>query len=128
MHWAPQPDALQVGVQPLTLGEHRVVGMATSPDISEADALKRELCAAAARKLEVAIEDVEASGEHYRVRGTDRERVIAELERWVTAKGGVVPEQLSGIVQRVARALPEANPVAMIRYPLAGRVTGAAAT
>ncbi len=51
----------------------RVSFMVGNAAIRAADALKRELCAAAARKLEVAVEDVEADGERYRVRGTDRE-------------------------------------------------------
>jgi len=51
----------------------RVSFMVGNAAIRAADALKRELVAAAARKLEVAVEDVEANGETYRVRGTDRD-------------------------------------------------------
>jgi 4-hydroxybenzoyl-CoA reductase subunit alpha len=51
----------------------RVSFMVGNAAIRAADALKRELCEAAARKLEVAVDDIEADGERYRVRGTDRE-------------------------------------------------------
>jgi len=51
----------------------RVSFMVGNAAIRAADALRRELIQAAARKLEVAVEDVEADGETYRVRGTDRE-------------------------------------------------------
>jgi 4-hydroxybenzoyl-CoA reductase subunit alpha len=50
----------------------RVSFMVGNAAIRAADALRRELVAAAARKLAVAVEDVEASGEFYRVRGSDR--------------------------------------------------------
>jgi 4-hydroxybenzoyl-CoA reductase subunit alpha len=51
----------------------RVSFMVGNAAIRAADALRRELCAAAARKLGVAVDDVDADGERYRVRGTDRE-------------------------------------------------------
>jgi 4-hydroxybenzoyl-CoA reductase subunit alpha len=51
----------------------RVSFMVGNAAIRAADTLKRELIHAAARKLEVASDDVEADGERYRVRGTDRE-------------------------------------------------------
>jgi len=50
----------------------RVSFMVGNAAIRAADALRRELVAAAARKLAVAVEEVEASGEFYRVRGSDR--------------------------------------------------------
>lgn len=51
----------------------RVSFMVGNAAIRAADALKRELCAAAARKLDVAAGDIEADGERYRARGMDRE-------------------------------------------------------
>ena len=50
----------------------RVSFMVGNAAIRAADALKAELIHAAALKLEVAAADVEADGETYRVRGTDR--------------------------------------------------------
>jgi 4-hydroxybenzoyl-CoA reductase subunit alpha len=63
----------------------RVSYMVGNAAIRAADALKRELTAAAARKLEAAVADVEPDGLVYRVRGTDRalawkDVVLAALE------------------------------------------------
>jgi 4-hydroxybenzoyl-CoA reductase subunit alpha len=68
----------------------RVSFMVGNAAIRAGDALKRELVAAAARKLEVSFDDVECEGERYRVRGSDRALAWREVVAAALEPGGTL--------------------------------------